>query len=33
MVPGMAHCSGGAGPNAFGNGTSNGPVVAGDAVC
>lgn len=27
MVPGMAHCSGGAGPNAFGNGTSNGPVI------
>jgi hypothetical protein len=26
MVPGMAHCSGGAGPNAFGNGT-NGPVI------
>jgi feruloyl esterase len=25
MVPGMAHCSGGAGPNAFGNGTVNGP--------
>ncbi len=29
MVPGMAHCSGGAGPNAFGNGgaASNGPVI------
>ena len=27
MVPGMAHCSGGAGPNAFGNGSSNGPVI------
>lgn len=27
MVPGMAHCSGGAGPNAFGNGTNNGPVI------
>jgi feruloyl esterase len=27
MVPGMAHCSGGAGPNAFGNGTVNGPVI------
>jgi feruloyl esterase len=27
MVPGMAHCSGGAGPNSFGNGTSNGPVI------
>lgn len=27
MVPGMAHCSGGDGPNAFGNGTSNGPVI------
>jgi Tannase and feruloyl esterase len=27
MVPGMAHCSGGAGPNAFGNGLSNGPVI------
>jgi feruloyl esterase len=27
MVPGMAHCSGGLGPNAFGNGTSNGPVI------
>jgi feruloyl esterase len=30
MVPGMAHCSGGAGPNAFGNGTSNGPVIDSD---
>ncbi len=27
MVPGMAHCSGGAGPNAFGNGAANGPVI------
>ena len=27
MAPGMAHCSGGAGLNAFGNGTSNGPVI------
>jgi hypothetical protein len=26
MVPGMAHCAGGEGPNAFGNGV-NGPVV------
>ncbi len=30
MVPGMAHCSGGAGVNAFGNGTSNGPVIDAD---
>jgi len=30
MVPGMAHCSGGAGPNAFGNGTVNGPVIDAD---
>ena len=30
MVPGMAHCSGGNGPNAFGNGTSNGPVIDAD---
>ena len=30
MVPGMAHCNGGAGPNAFGNGTSNGPVIDSD---
>lgn len=30
MAPGMAHCSGGAGPNAFGNGTSNGPVIDAD---
>jgi len=30
MVPGMAHCSGGAGPNAFGNGLSNGPVIDAD---
>jgi len=30
MVPGMAHCSGGEGPNAFGNGTSNGPVIDAD---
>ncbi len=29
MAPGMAHCSGGAGPNAFGNGgaANNGPVI------
>ena len=27
MAPGMAHCSGGPGPNAFGNGTNNGPVI------
>jgi feruloyl esterase len=30
MVPGMAHCSGGAGPNAFGNGVpadNDGPTV------
>ena len=30
MAPGMAHCSGGLGPNAFGNGTSNGPVIDAD---
>jgi len=30
MVPGMAHCGGGAGPNAFGNGTTNGPVIDAD---
>ena len=30
MVPGMAHCSGGDGPNAFGNGTSNGPMIDAD---
>ena len=30
MVPGMAHCSGGNGPNAFGNGTSNGPAIDAD---
>jgi len=30
MVPGMAHCSGGDGPNAFGNGTSNPPVIDAD---
>ncbi len=30
MVPGMAHCSGGAGPNSFGNGTSNGPLIDAD---
>jgi feruloyl esterase len=30
MVPGMAHCSGGLGPNAFGNGTVNGPVIDAD---
>jgi feruloyl esterase len=27
MVPGMAHCGGGAGPNAFGNGTANGSSI------
>jgi Tannase and feruloyl esterase len=27
MAPGMAYCYGGAGPNSFGNGTSDGPVV------
>ena len=27
MAPGMAHCYGGAGPNSFGNGASNGPVI------
>jgi feruloyl esterase len=30
MAPGMAHCSGGAGVNAFGNGTANGPVIDAD---
>lgn len=30
MVPGMAHCGGGAGPNSFGNGTANGPVIDAD---
>ncbi len=30
MVPGMAHCGGGDGPNAFGNGTSNGPIIDAD---
>ena len=30
MVPGMAHCSGGDGPNAFGNGVNNGPVIDAD---
>jgi hypothetical protein len=30
MAPGMAHCGGGDGPNAFGNGTSNGPVIDAD---
>ena len=30
MAPGMAHCSGGPGLNAFGNGTSNGPVIDAD---
>jgi len=30
MAPGMGHCSGGAGLNAFGNGTSNGPVIDAD---
>ena len=29
MVPGMAHCGGGDGPNAFGNGV-NGPVIDSD---
>ena len=27
MAPGMAHCYGGAGPNSFGNGARNGPVI------
>ena len=27
MAPGMAHCYGGAGPNSFGNGTDDGPVI------
>jgi feruloyl esterase len=30
MAPGMAHCYGGVGPNAFGNGISNGPVIDAD---
>jgi feruloyl esterase len=30
MAPGMAHCSGGAGVNAFGNGTTNGPSIDAD---
>jgi feruloyl esterase len=30
MVPGMAHCSGGDGPNSFGNGVSNGPIIDAD---
>jgi feruloyl esterase len=30
MVPGMAHCSGGDGPNAFGNGVNNGPAIDAD---
>jgi feruloyl esterase len=30
MVPGMAHCGGGAGPNAFGNGSANGTVIDAD---
>ena len=30
MVPGMAHCSGGDGPNAFGNGTNIGPAIDAD---
>ena len=30
MVPGMAHCSGGDGPSAFGNGTNNAPVIDAD---
>jgi hypothetical protein len=27
MAPGMAHCYGGPGPNAFGNGNNDGPVI------
>ena len=27
MAPGMAHCYGGPGPNSFGNGTNDGPVI------
>lgn len=27
MAPGMAHCYGGAGPNSFGNGNNDGPVI------
>ena len=27
MAPGMAHCYGGPGPNSFGNGNNNGPVI------
>jgi hypothetical protein len=27
MAPGMAHCYGGPGPNSFGNGSSDGPVI------
>ena len=30
MVPGMGHCNGGPGATAFGNGTSNGPVIDAD---
>ena len=30
MVPGMAHCGGGDGPNAFGDGTNNAPVIDAD---
>jgi feruloyl esterase len=30
MAPGMAHCNNGLGPNAFGNGTANGPVIDAD---
>lgn len=30
LVPGMAHCGGGDGPNAFGNGSSDGPVIDSD---
>jgi feruloyl esterase len=30
MAPGMAHCYGGAGPNSFGNGISDGPVIDAD---
>ena len=27
MAPGMAHCYGGPGPNSFGNGNNDGPVI------
>jgi Tannase and feruloyl esterase len=30
LVPGMSHCGGGEGPNAFGNGSSDGPVIDSD---